>query len=176
MSPLTNKPPSCEECDAYKWGLGFVRPEGPLTGPICFIGQGPGESEAYTSRPFHPEAPAGSRFGHWINGAGLQRVHCPIGNLVWCWLPKGKRGGSGWGNREPTLAEIRHCWTHHSGPWVWEWAAKAELPPHLEYPILQPVGVPAIKWILDIPWSRGGERYAGTIQLVELPPVEVLSA
>ena len=51
---LTTKPKACEKCPAYEWGVGFVPPENLTTHRFALVGQGPGETEALTSRPFHP--------------------------------------------------------------------------------------------------------------------------
>jgi uracil-DNA glycosylase family 4 len=159
---LSEKPDSCEGCPAFEWGIGFVPPIGPSNCRIAFVGQGPGESEAYSNVPFHPNAPSGSRLTSWLHLSHFQRCDVGIGNIVQCWLPKTKVKGSGRGNRDPLFSEIQWCWNVHVGEWL-------KSLPELEWVI--PVGVPAAKFLLGIPWKKGGERYAGTVTLCELPPI-----
>jgi uracil-DNA glycosylase family 4 len=161
--PLTPKPESCARCPAYSWGIGFVGFEGPSDARLAFVGQGPGESEAYSSRPFHPNAPSGSRLTNWMHRSHFQRCDVVVGNIVQCYLPKTKsKSGSGIGSRDPSFAECQWCWNAHVGPRLSEF-------PNLEWVI--PVGGPATKFLLGIPWGKSFERYAGTVTLKELPPV-----
>ncbi len=166
MSPLADKPSGCVGCDAYEWGQGFVPPESRSSPKLAFLGQGPGETEAYTSRPFHPKAPAGSRLTKWIHRSSLQRSECWVGNLVQCWLPAKRERGRPAGNRDPKLAEAKWCWNAHVGP------ALHKLNPAY----LVTVGSPATRFILGIPQDKGAERYAGTMNNTELPEVGVNSA
>ena len=161
---LATKPDTCLGCSAHSWGVGFIPPVGPHFSRIAFVGQGPGESEAYSNVPFHPKAPSGSRLTRWMHLAHFQRCDVVIGNVVQCWLPKFKVTGSGRGNRDPVLKEIQYCWNAHVGAWLNDM-------PNLEWVI--PVGIPAAKFLLGIPWSKGGEKYAGTVQLCELPIIGV---
>jgi uracil-DNA glycosylase family 4 len=157
------KPPACSGCPAAEWSVGFVPPTGPHAAAVAFVGQGPGEAEAEFSVPFHPDAASGSRLSKWMHRSGWQRNDVLIGNVVQCWLPESKPGGRPRGNREPTRAEIASCWHRYVGPWL-------NSLPNLTNVVA--VGVPAAKWLLQLPWDRGGERYAGTSTLVELPPLE----
>jgi uracil-DNA glycosylase family 4 len=166
------KPEGCLGCPTKGWGCGFVPPEGPSDATFLFLGQGPGEDEAHHSRPFFPDAQAGWRLTQWIYQAQLQRTDVLIGNTVQCWLPEGRKNGQPWGNRDPVRAEIQWCWNAHVGPWAHGWHTRKCIPPGSPHHIL-PVGVPAAKWILALPWSRGGERYAGTSQRISLPPIGV---
>jgi len=161
---LSPKPEECRGCPAFEWGVGFVEPTGPVDSVIAFIGQGPGESEAYSNRPFHPNAPSGSRLTSWCYASHFQRCDVMFGNCVQCWLPKTKVKGSGRGNRDPILSEIQWCWNAYVGGWL-------ESLGNLEWVI--PVGVPAAKFLLGIPWSKGGERYAGTVTRCYLPEIGV---
>lgn len=169
MSPLTPQPPTCLGCPAHGWSVGFVGFQGPPDSRLVLVGQGPGESEAYSSRPFHPRASAGSRLDKWLYQASLQRTQICVGNLVQCWLPKFRNKGSASGNRDPLRAEVEWCWNAHTGPWLHGWDRRMRA--HGGDYWLTPVGVPATKWLLGIPWDKGGERFAGTVQVGELPPV-----
>lgn len=159
------RPDGCRGCPANTWGLGWVEPEGPPNAKLAFVGQGSGETEGFSGTPFHPKAPAGRMLTRWIYRSYLQRSEVLVGNLIQCWLPKVKTKAGAFGNRDPTLAEIKWCWNAHVGPWLhklvrgeWLWG-------------VVPVGVPAAKFLLGLAWDKGGERYAGTIQLVELPKI-----
>ena len=151
--PLAIKPKKCSGCPAEKIGLGFVPPEG--RGKTVFLGQGPGESEAYSSRPFHPEAPSGRLLTRWINRSGYQRTEIWLGNAVQCYLKKGKK------SRDPTPAEIKWCWNAHVGPWLHK--VKPEL--------IFTVGAPATRWIKSLPPTKAVEAQLGTVESVELPPL-----
>lgn len=164
------RPHTCKGCPAHNWGVGFVPPEGPPTANFLILGQGPGEEEARHSQPFFHDAQAGWRLNQWLYTAHLQRGECLIGNLVWCWLPEGRKDGRPWGNRDPSLSEARWCWNAHTGPWVHEWYAQKCVPPTGPAHII-PVGVPAAKWMLGLPWDKGADRFAGTSQRVPLPPI-----
>lgn len=159
------KPPQCEGCPAYRWGRSFVEPEGTPTSGFVLVGQGPGETEAHTSRPFHPDAPAGFLLTNRLYHSGLQRTEVLLGNLVQCWLPARVERGVPKGNRDPERAEAQWCWNAHVGPWLHGLQAEGSLK-HLI-----PVGAPAAKFLLGLPWDKGVERYMGTSQLVELPEV-----
>lgn len=153
MAPR-QRPPSCHGCPAHTSGaVGFVPGVGPQEAVVALVGQGPGEAEAEFSTPFYPEAPSGARLTKWLHRSGFQRTEVAIGNVVQCQLP---------GNREPTRAEAAYCWQRHVGPWLASF-------PNLTHVV--PVGVPATKWLLGLDWDRAAERFAGTTQLVELPPV-----
>jgi len=169
------KPIGCHKCPAYNYGLSFVPPEGPMDATYLFFGQGPGEDEAHQSRPFFADAQSGWRLTQWMYQAGLQRNEVLIGNLVQCWLPEGYSKGRPYKSRDPLLSEVQFCWNAHVGEWVHEWHAKMCTSQNSSHHIL-PVGVPAAKFILGLPWGKGAERYAGTSQLVELPPIGVNNA
>ena len=170
---LSEKSKLCVGCPAYDWGIGFVPFTGPPTSKIAFVGQGPGESEAYSGVPFHPNAPSGSRLTRWIHLSHFQRCDVVIGNIVQCWLPKVKVKGSGRGNRDPAFKEAQWCWNAHVGPYLYD--LNERFVPTLAQPYFWniPVGIPAAKFLLGIPWGKGGEKYVGTVQLCELPEIGV---
>lgn len=160
---MTERPPECADCPSKGYGIGYCTYEGPPNPKFIWIGQGPGEQEVETGRPFNPNAPAGSMLTRWMNQCGIPRNECWISNVVWCWLPKTKnRGGYGKESRTPTLAEIRYCWECHLGPVL------RNMDP--EVPIFT-VGAPATKWILGLSWDKGADRYIGTPNMVVLPPL-----
>jgi DNA polymerase len=72
--------------------------EGSLDPPVLFVGEGPGEEEDRTGRPF--VGAAGRYLDKWIAAAGLDRRACFIANCVKCRPPQ---------NREPHPDEIGAC-------------------------------------------------------------------
>jgi uracil-DNA glycosylase family 4 len=160
---VLSKPSTCNGCPAKEWGVGWVPPVGPFGPDHVWIGQGPGEQEANTGVPFHPQAPAGWRLTHWMNRCGLPRTRALITNVVWCWLPKIKtKTGFSKESRPPTGAECLWCWNAHLGPLM------QTVDPSV--PVFT-VGAPATKWILGLPWDSGAERHVGTPNMVVLPPI-----
>jgi uracil-DNA glycosylase family 4 len=65
---------------------------------VLFVGEGPGEEEDRTGRPF--VGAAGQYLDKWIPAIGLQRAQCFIANVVKCRPPR---------NREPHPEEIAAC-------------------------------------------------------------------
>ena len=139
------KPPTCDGCPAQRVGKGYVPGEGPSTASIALLGQGPGEEEAWTSRPF--VGPSGRTLDWWLVRAGVERHKVWVDNVVRCWLP---------GNRAPTSAEIAHCRKAH-----WEPALRA----HTQLNTLVPIGVPSGKAILGPKYSMS---QAGIVREVDL--------
>lgn len=122
-----------------------MRPQGPPDAAIALLGQGPGEVEAHTGRPFH--GPSGQRLDSWLRRAGIDRSRCHVSNVVWCWLPS---------NRTPTAEEIAFCQRAHWGPAL---AALSELR------VVVPIGVPAQRPFYG---GRAGERNVGSISHIVL--------
>ena len=155
---MLEKPPTCAECPAFKIGKGFVPGEGSLDARLVLVGQGPGENEVATGRPFMPgyaasgqgvpvPGQAGRLLKEWMAQAELRRDEVWVDNVVRCGLPK---------NRKPTLREVQYCTTHHLFP------ALARLT-HGREPlglVIVPVGVPAF----EVFYGKGaGEEYAGSL-------------
>jgi DNA polymerase len=107
------KPSSCTGCPAQPWGLSYVRPKGPRSAALAFIGQGPGKREAYTGIPF--VGPSGTMLDGWCRNAGVDPRQCYFDNIVRCWLPNHKNPVPT-GNRSPTVAEVQFCWLRHGRP------------------------------------------------------------
>lgn len=146
------KSPACRGCPAERAGRSFVPWRGSLEARVAAIGQGPGEQEARTGVPFHPEAgAAGRKFAFWCHAAGLQQSDMLIWNVVQCWLPK---------NRPPTAAETRFCYQAHLGPVLHQM-------PNLK--LIHPIGVPAMKLLMG---PHVTEAWAGSLMDVPLPPLE----
>ena len=72
--------------------------EGAPRPPVLFVGEGPGEEEDRTGRPF--VGAAGKYLDKWITAAGLERGACFIANCVKCRPPQ---------NREPHPDELTAC-------------------------------------------------------------------
>jgi uracil-DNA glycosylase len=85
----------CRLCEARK---NTVFGEGDPDARIFFIGEGPGETEDLTGRPFVGRA--GQLLDKMIAGMGLRRDQVFIGNIVKCRPP---------GNRVPAPDEVATC-------------------------------------------------------------------
>ena len=162
----SDRPPACEGCPANTWGVGFVPPSGPQAARLVLVGQGPGQQEAWNSVPFFKMAPIGERLTKWLYRSGISRTEIQLGNIVQCWLPKTKKRGSPDGNREPLQSEIEFCWNAHVGPWL-ESGGRPTDPTR----VVVPVGVPAARFLLGVPEGKGVEKFMGTLNEVELPPI-----
>lgn len=163
---MNEKPSSCEGCPAYAYGVGFVKPAGRVDKcRYVVIGQGPGEVEANSNVPFHPNAPAGRTLTRWLGSAGISRHDCTIMNVVWCWMPKYyTKAGTPQKNRAPTGDEIRYCWETHGKPFIGTIGREVEL---------ITVGHPATAWVMfgrvaDERESLGVDKYMGTLNEVDL--------
>ena len=121
-------------------GRSFVPGSGCLETQLAFVGQGPGEVEAYQGKPF--VGTSGDLLVDWLHRAGLQRREVWITNIVQCWLPK---------NRAPTPKERARCWETH---------VKRELEALPNLKVILPVGVPAMDSLLG---RKCSEREAGNI-------------
>jgi uracil-DNA glycosylase family 4 len=89
---------ACEKCDLCLGRTRTVPGEGSLDPPVLFVGEGPGEEEDRTGRPF--VGAAGQYLDKWIAAIGLDRGRCFIANCVKCRPPQ---------NREPRPEEIGAC-------------------------------------------------------------------
>lgn len=104
----------CSLCSLHKdSSVNFIQGVGPQPSTILFVGEGPGESEEETKRPF--TGPAGQLFDRLLEQAGLHRDSVRVTNIVRC-RPVDKenrrvdrRGVIHFGNRPPTLQEAYIC-------------------------------------------------------------------
>ncbi len=147
--PFKPKPEVCADCPA-KNSFSYVRPIGPKNAKIAFIGQGPGEREAYSGVPF--VGPSGHMAKVWTKTAGLDWNSLWVDNVVRCWMPSNPKELKG--NRPPTAKELRYCWAHHALP---ELIA-------LKPKVIVACGVPAMKAILGF----GKADLVGNVFEVEL--------
>jgi len=121
----------CERCGLCRTRKNVVVGEGSLTNRIMFVGEGPGEVEDDTGRPF--VGPAGQLLTRILEAAGFKREEVYITNIVKCRPP---------GNRVPEIEEVLRC----QG---WLEAQIALLRPQ----IIVALGNTPLKWFLH---STGG--------------------
>jgi DNA polymerase len=88
----------CTKCALCRTRTNTVFGEGDVDAPIFFIGEGPGENEDLTGRPFVGRA--GELLDKMIAGMGLRRDQVYIANIIKCRPP---------GNRPPMPDEISSC-------------------------------------------------------------------
>src|SRR6266850_1498461 len=88
----------CPKCRLSETRTQTVFGEGDVDAPIFFIGEGPGETEDKTGRPFVGRA--GQLLDQMIAAMGLKREQVYIANIVKCRPP---------GNRAPAPDEVETC-------------------------------------------------------------------
>jgi DNA polymerase len=93
-----NEVRGCTKCRLCESRTRTVFGEGDAGAQIFFIGEGPGETEDRTGRPFVGRA--GELLDRMIAGMGLRREQVMIANIVKCRPP---------GNREPAPDEVATC-------------------------------------------------------------------
>ena len=89
---------SCPKCRLAQTRTQTVFGEGDPDAPIFFIGEGPGETEDQTGRPFVGRA--GQLLDQMIVAMGMKREQVYIANIVKCRPP---------GNRAPAPDEVETC-------------------------------------------------------------------
>jgi DNA polymerase len=93
-----NEVSGCKKCRLCQTRTHTVFGEGDPGAQIFFIGEGPGENEDRSGRPFVGKA--GQLLEKMINAMGLQREQVYIANIVKCRPPN---------NREPAPDEVATC-------------------------------------------------------------------
>ena len=93
-----NEVRGCTKCRLCETRTQTVFGEGDADAKIFFIGEGPGENEDLTGRPFVGRA--GEMLNKWIAAMGLKREQVFIANIVKCRPP---------GNRVPAPDEVATC-------------------------------------------------------------------
>lgn len=88
----------CQDCPLGATRTTAVPGEGPVDAEIMFIGEGPGEQEDRSGRPF--VGAAGQLLNRLLLQAGLQRADVFITNIVKCRPPR---------NRDPQPGEVAAC-------------------------------------------------------------------
>jgi len=90
----------CTLCRLHEQRTNVVFGEGPQPCHLMFVGEGPGEVEDQTGRPFVGRA--GQLLTDILTAAGIPRESVYIGNTVKCRPP---------GNRLPQKDEMEACWS-----------------------------------------------------------------
>jgi len=93
-----NEVRGCTKCRLCETRTQTVFGEGDADAKIFFIGEGPGENEDLSGRPFVGRA--GEMLNKWIAAMGLKREQVFIANIVKCRPP---------GNRVPAPDEVATC-------------------------------------------------------------------
>lgn len=145
MRALEEETSSCMQCGLGSSRTNLVFGEGDPAARCVFVGEGPGQEEDRTGRPFVGRA--GQLLTKMIQAMGLRRSDVYICNMVKCRPP---------GNRNPEPQEVQSCWSY--------------LVRQLQ--IIQPavivtMGNPATKGLLDT--NVGITRLRGTWQ--KLPAI-----
>ncbi len=98
MEVVVRRIESCSACQLRATRTNPVPGEGSLDTPLMFVGEGPGEGEDKTGRPFVGRA--GQMLNKLLKEVGLEREKIYITNVVKCRPP---------GNRVPTNQEMTAC-------------------------------------------------------------------
>ncbi|MGC8545595.1 MAG: uracil-DNA glycosylase [Athalassotoga sp.] len=98
MKVIEEKVSVCTACQLSQTRTNVVVGEGNIHSPIVFVGEGPGEDEDLSGRPFVGRA--GQLFDKILESAGFVRKDLYITNVVKCRPP---------GNRTPYTEEILAC-------------------------------------------------------------------
>ncbi len=98
MEIIENRIKMCNACPLHESRTNVVPGEGSLDSPVIFVGEGPGEEEDKTGRPFVGRA--GRLLTKMLEEVGLRREQVYITNVVKCRPP---------GNRVPTSQEMKAC-------------------------------------------------------------------
>ncbi len=98
MEIIAERIKRCNACPLHSERLNPVPGEGSLDSPIIFVGEGPGEEEDKSGRPFVGRA--GQLLTRMLEEVGLKRELVYITNVVKCRPP---------GNRVPTTQEMNAC-------------------------------------------------------------------
>jgi len=88
---LREEAKACTRCPLYRPATQTVFGEGPLTAPLMFVGEQPGDQEDLAGRPF--VGPAGQLFDKALEQAGIERAITYVTNAVkhFKFEPRGKR-------------------------------------------------------------------------------------
>ena len=99
LEVLAERARGCQRCGLARTRTHLVFGEGNPQADLMFVGEGPGEVEDQTGRPF--VGPAGQLLTQILGSVGLDRDEVYITNVVKCRPP---------GNRVPTRQEMESCW------------------------------------------------------------------
>jgi len=101
LSSLEARVKACTKCPLSETRTNVVFGEGNPHASVMFVGEGPGEVEDQTGRPF--VGPAGQKLTEVLASVGIKREDVYITNVVKCRPP---------GNRVPTKREMEVCWPY----------------------------------------------------------------
>lgn len=136
---LAQKAGECRRCPLADGRRTVVFGEGNPRALLMFVGEGPGEVEDETGRPF--VGPAGQLLTQILGSVGLSRDEVYIANVVKCRPPA---------NRVPTRQEMEACWD-------WLAAQIALIRPR----IIVTLGNTPTQWFLDT--TDGITQLRGTL-------------
>ncbi|QAA77300.1 MAG: Uracil-DNA glycosylase, family 4 [Candidatus Bipolaricaulis sibiricus] len=136
---LAQKAGECRRCPLADGRRTVVFGEGNPRALLMFVGEGPGEVEDETGRPF--VGPAGQLLTQILGSVGLSRDEVYIANVVKCRPPA---------NRVPTRQEMDACWD-------WLAAQIALIRPR----IIVTLGNTPTQWFLDT--TDGITQLRGTL-------------
>lgn len=127
---------ACDRCELCRQRTNTVFGEGDPEAALMFIGEGPGETEDRTGRPFVGRA--GELLEKMIAGMGLKRQQVYIANVVKCRPPN---------NRVPTAQEVATCtpYLHKQIEWI-------------RPKVIVTLGLPATRHLLKTTASMGALR------------------
>lgn len=95
----------CTKCALSQTRTNVVFGEGNPAAPLVFVGEGPGETEDATGRPFVGRA--GKLLDEVLRENGMTRQHVYICNVVKCRAANFEEGR--WKNRPPRVEEVAAC-------------------------------------------------------------------
>jgi uracil-DNA glycosylase family 4 len=98
LESLRSRVLACTRCPLHETRSNVVFGEGDPQATIMFVGEGPGEVEDQTGRPF--VGPAGQKLDEVLTSVEIARASVYIANVVKCRPP---------GNRVPSKAEMEVC-------------------------------------------------------------------
>ncbi len=101
LSSLEARVKGCTKCPLSASRTNVVFGEGNPHAAVMLVGEGPGEVEDQTGRPF--VGPAGQKLTEVLASVGISRDEVYITNVVKCRPP---------GNRVPTKKEMEACWPY----------------------------------------------------------------
>ena len=103
----------CTRCDLWQGRTNVVFGDGNPNSPLVIIGEGPGETEDKTGRPFVGRS--GQLLDEVLREAGMLRKHVYITNVVRC-RPTLRGDNGRLQNRPPTAEEANACITNWLEP------------------------------------------------------------
>lgn len=105
MAQVRERALVCVRCPLAQTRTKVVFGEGNVASPLVFVGEGPGETEDATGRPFVGRA--GKLLDEVLRENGMTRSHVYICNIVKCRAASFEEGR--WKNRPPRVEEVEAC-------------------------------------------------------------------